>query len=75
MTGEGGPARATVVLATHNPGKLAELRRIHAIARQQLRPFIDGMPKRGEAAGPAPAEVASLLALPPAYRPGGSGGA
>jgi uncharacterized Ntn-hydrolase superfamily protein len=54
---------------------VAELRRIHAIAKLQLRPFIDGMPKRGEAAGPAPASVASLLALPPAYRPGGSGGA
>ena len=31
MTGE--PARATVVLATHNPGKLAELRRILAASR------------------------------------------
>jgi XTP/dITP diphosphohydrolase len=33
MTGEGEPARATVVLATHNPGKLAELRRILAASR------------------------------------------
>ena len=31
MTGE--PARATIVLATHNPGKLAELRRILAVSR------------------------------------------
>ncbi|MBY0611747.1 MAG: DUF1028 domain-containing protein [Beijerinckiaceae bacterium] len=54
---------------------VSELRRIHAIAKLQLRPFIDGMPKRNEAAGPAPAEVSRLLALPPAYRPGGSGGA
>ena len=33
MTEEGEPARATVVLATHNPGKLAELRRILAASR------------------------------------------
>jgi XTP/dITP diphosphohydrolase len=33
MTGEGEPARATIVLATHNPGKLAELRRILAASR------------------------------------------
>jgi XTP/dITP diphosphohydrolase len=31
MTGE--PARSTIVLATHNPGKLAELRRILAASR------------------------------------------
>ena len=31
MTGE--PARATIVLATHNPGKLAELRRVLAASR------------------------------------------
>src|SRR5215469_2771238 len=31
MTGE--PERATIVLATHNPGKLAELRRILAASR------------------------------------------
>ena len=54
---------------------VAELRRIHAVAKLQLRPFLDGMPKRGEPAGPAPAGVASLLALPPTCRPGGSGGA
>jgi XTP/dITP diphosphohydrolase len=29
----GGPARARIVLATHNPGKLAELRRILAASR------------------------------------------
>jgi hypothetical protein len=54
---------------------VAELRRIHAVAKLLVRPFIDGMPKRREPAGPAPASVNALLALPPAYRPGGSGGA
>jgi uncharacterized Ntn-hydrolase superfamily protein len=54
---------------------VAELRRIHAVAKLQLRPFLDGMPKRDEPAGPAPPGVAALLALPPSYRPGGSGGA
>jgi uncharacterized Ntn-hydrolase superfamily protein len=54
---------------------VAELRRILAVAKLQLRPFLDGMPKRGEPAGPAPSEVASLLALPPNFRPGGNGGA
>lgn len=53
---------------------VAELRRIHSIAVLQLRPFIDGMPRRDQAAGPAPAAVSALLGLPPAYRPGGSGG-
>ena len=34
MTGE--PERATIVLATHNPGKLAELRRILAASRVEV---------------------------------------
>ena len=36
---------------------VSELRRILTIARQQLVPFIDGMPKRGKAAGVLPNTV------------------
>jgi uncharacterized Ntn-hydrolase superfamily protein len=50
-----------------------ELRRILSIARQQLFPFIAGMPKRGAPAGNAPDEVERMLALSPPDRPGGGG--
>ncbi len=50
-----------------------ELRRIHAIARLQLRPFIAGMPRRGESPRGLPEEVSSMLLTPPPYRPGGGG--
>jgi uncharacterized Ntn-hydrolase superfamily protein len=52
---------------------VAELRRILTIARQQLVPFVAGMPKRGGPAAKAPAEVEALLALSPPDRPGGGG--
>jgi uncharacterized Ntn-hydrolase superfamily protein len=52
---------------------VAELRRILTIARQQLFPFVAGMPKRGGRAEKAPAEVEALLALSPPDRPGGGG--
>ena len=53
---------------------VAELRRIWSIYLQQVRPFLEGMPKKGEAAGPTPNSVISMLLTPPQYRPGGSGG-
>lgn len=53
---------------------VAELRRIWSIYLQQVRPFLEGMPKKGEAAGPTPDSVISMLLTPPQYRPGGSGG-
>lgn len=56
-----------------HPRPVAELRRVLAIARLQLVPFVDGMPKRGVPAGPAPASVTSMLALSPPERPGGGG--
>ncbi|MDO9710761.1 DUF1028 domain-containing protein [Paracraurococcus lichenis] len=52
-----------------------ELRRIWTIFLQQVRPFLTGMPKRGQPAGAAPEAVTSLLLTPPPYRPGGGGSA
>jgi uncharacterized Ntn-hydrolase superfamily protein len=50
-----------------------ELRRVLEIARLQLVPFTEGMPKRGARPGPAPEAVTSMLALSPPDRPGGGG--
>ncbi|ADH90520.1 protein of unknown function DUF1028 [Ancylobacter novellus DSM 506] len=50
-----------------------ELRRVLEIARLQLVPFVEGMPRRGVPPGPAPAEVTAMLALAPPDRPGGGG--
>lgn len=50
-----------------------ELRRVLAITRLQLVPFIEGMPKRGALPGPAPEAVTRMLALSPPDRPGGGG--
>jgi uncharacterized Ntn-hydrolase superfamily protein len=52
---------------------VAELRRIWSIFLQQVRPFLAGMPKKGQPAGPAPESVTRLLLTPPPYRPGGGG--
>jgi uncharacterized Ntn-hydrolase superfamily protein len=52
-----------------------ELRRIWTIFLQQVRPFLAGMPKRGQPACAAPEAVTSLLLTPPPYRPGGGGSA
>ncbi len=54
---------------------IAELRRVLEIARLQLVPFVEGMPRRGQPAGPAPEEVTRILALSPPSRPGGGGSA
>ena len=54
---------------------VAELRRIFTIYQQQVRPFLEGMPKKGRPAQPAPDSVTRLLLLPPPYRPGGGGSA
>lgn len=54
---------------------VAELRRVLGIARLQLVPFVDGMPKRGMPPGPAPEAVTKMLALSPPDRPGGGGSA
>jgi uncharacterized Ntn-hydrolase superfamily protein len=55
----------------HRP--VAELRRVYAIARLQLLPFVEGMPRRGTPDAMPPASVVKLLGFPPPERPGGGG--
>lgn len=57
----------------HHP--VAELRRVYTIARLQLLPFVQGMPKRTDAGARAPDSVVALLGLSPPHRPGGGGSA
>jgi uncharacterized Ntn-hydrolase superfamily protein len=52
---------------------VAELRRVYEIAKLQLLPFVQGMPKRGQAAGAVPEAVTSMLLKSPPQRPGGGG--
>lgn len=54
---------------------VAELRRVLEVAKQQLLPFIDGMPTRVDPVGGLPEEVTAMIMTPPPYRPGGNGGA
>ena len=54
---------------------VAELRRVLEIARLQLLPFTEGMPKRGGPGVAAPQSVVEMLAFPPPQRPGGGGSA
>ena len=58
-----------------HPYPVAELRRIWSIYLQQARPFLAGMPKKGQPAGPTPEAVTAMLLKPPPYRPGGGGSA
>ncbi len=54
---------------------VAELRRVYRIARLQLLPFVQGMPKRADQSARAPDSVVQLLGLSPPDRPGGGGSA
>ncbi len=54
---------------------VAELRRVLEIAKQQLLPFVEGMPSREDPVGFISEPVAAMIMTPPPYRPGGSGGA
>jgi uncharacterized Ntn-hydrolase superfamily protein len=54
---------------------VAELRRVYAIARLQLLPFVEGMPKKHASAGALPHAVSDMLLKPPPSRPGGGGSA
>lgn len=56
-----------------HPHPVAELRRAYAIARLQLLPFVEGMPRRANPGATAPESVVKLLAFPPPDRPGGGG--
>ncbi|KAA0110510.1 DUF1028 domain-containing protein [Methylobacterium sp. P1-11] len=51
---------------------VAELRRVLAIARRQLVPFVAGMPRKGGPAGALPDDIVAMLLKAPAERPGGS---
>lgn len=57
----------------HHP--VAELRRVYSVAKLQLIPFVEGMPRKGAEAGALPESVAAMLLKPPPYRPGGGGSA
>ena len=61
--------------ADEHPRPVEELRRIAAIARLQLLPFVEGLPKRGRPAGGLPDAVSEMLLAPPPERPGGGGSA
>ena len=52
---------------------IGELRRIYTIAKLQLLPFVEGMPKRSESAGALPQSVSDMLLKSPPDRPGGGG--
>jgi uncharacterized Ntn-hydrolase superfamily protein len=52
---------------------VAELRRVYTIARLQLLPFVEGMPKKNAQAGALPSSVSEMLLKPPPDRPGGGG--
>lgn len=56
-----------------HPDPVPELRRVHGVAARQLAPFVAGMPRRGEAAAPAPGHVVEMLLKSPPDRPGGGG--
>lgn len=58
-----------------HPQPVTELRRIATIARLQLLPFVEGMPRRGKPAGGLPNPVSEMLLAPPPDRPGGGGSA
>ncbi len=51
-----------------NATPVAELRRVLGIARRQLLPFVQGMPRRSSLGRALPAEVMSMLLKPPAER-------
>jgi uncharacterized Ntn-hydrolase superfamily protein len=56
-----------------HPQPVAELRRVWDIYRQQTRPFVEGMARKGQKARPAPDSVVEMLLRPPPERPGGGG--
>jgi len=57
----------------HHP--VAELRRVWGVAKLQLLPFVQGMPRKGGPGAPAPDHVVRMLGVPPPFRPGGGGSA
>lgn len=58
-----------------HPQPVAELRRVHDIARLQLLPFVEGLPTRENPLGSLSDEFVEMNMLPPPQRPGGGGSA
>ena len=56
-----------------HPEPVAELRRIVGIAREQLLPFVEGLPTRANPHGSLSDEFIAMNLLPPPQRPGGGG--
>lgn len=52
---------------------IQELRRVFDIAREQLLPFVDGLPSRANPLGNLPTKIVELLMLSPPLRRGGGG--
>lgn len=50
-----------------------ELRRVFEVARQQLVPFLSGLPTRTQVLGSLDKSVTDMIMTPPPYRPGGGG--
>lgn len=50
-----------------------ELRRVFEVARQQLVPFLSGLPTRTRVLGSLETSVTDMIMTPPPYRPGGGG--
>jgi uncharacterized Ntn-hydrolase superfamily protein len=56
-----------------HPNPVAELRRIYTIAREQLLPFVEGLPTRENPLGDLSDSFIAMNMLPPPQRPGGGG--
>jgi uncharacterized Ntn-hydrolase superfamily protein len=56
-----------------HPEPVAELRRIYEIAREQLLPFVEGLPTRANPRGSLSDEFIEMNLRPPPDRPGGGG--
>ena len=56
-----------------HPEPVAELRRIYEIAREQLLPFVEGLPTRANPRGSITDEFIAMNLRPPPERPGGGG--
>jgi uncharacterized Ntn-hydrolase superfamily protein len=56
-----------------HPYPVPELRRVFELARNQLLPFVEGLPSRRNPMGNVPQEVVDMLLSSPPLRPGGGG--
>jgi uncharacterized Ntn-hydrolase superfamily protein len=61
------------VRADEHPEPVPELRRIYEVAKQDLLPFVEGLPTRENPHGSLSDEFVTTNLLPPPKRPGGGG--